>query len=165
MTMQISPPELIQQLQQDIAACEQLLSLLEQEREALGARDMEKLDTIIEQKAVQLSALEASAQARTLWAREHLQLNPADENAMRTAWQEMLDSANIPQLSKAWSRLKELQLACKDANEVNGKILSRNQKTFGRLLDIVRGQTATPNLYSAAGKSTSNHISHKVGEA
>jgi Flagellar biosynthesis/type III secretory pathway chaperone len=155
----------MQQIQGDIAACTTLLDLLERERVALGKRDMDTLDELIEQKAAQLKWLEKSSQTRTQWAREQLRLDPADQDTMKAAWQTMLENSPTPELSKSWETLKTLQDACKQANEVNGKILARNQKTFGRLIEIVRGQTATPNLYSTAGKSTGNQISHKLGEA
>lgn len=165
MTTAPSPQRILSQLDTDISACELLLTLLEQEREALANRDIDALDTIIEGKATQLKQLEASAQNRTAWARQYLGNNANGLDEIKKAWQNLVEDAAIPQLKERWESLKTLQNSCKEKNEANGKILARNQKTFNRLLDIVRGQTATPNLYSAAGKSTSGHISHKVGEA
>ncbi len=165
MNLPIQPQQLLKHLQTDITACEQLLALLEQERKALGERDMETIEGLLQQKAEKLSILEASAQVRTDWSKNYLSANSKDQQALKQAWQKILEQLDHPQLQQLWERLKELQLACKTANEVNGKILARNQKTFSRLLEIVRGQTATPKLYSAAGKSTASHISHKVGEA
>ncbi|WP_185231314.1 flagella synthesis protein FlgN [Teredinibacter franksiae] len=165
MSGQISPQQLTQQLQSDILACETLLGLLEKEKTALSSRDVDAMDGIIEQKAEQLTSLEASAQQRSQWSRDYLGQSGSDLEALKQAWANMLTSTGTPQLVEQWQKLKDLQIACKQANEVNGKILARNQKTFGRLLEIVRGQTAAPNLYSAAGKSTSGHISQKVGEA
>ncbi|SMF36142.1 flagella synthesis protein FlgN [Alteromonadaceae bacterium Bs31] len=165
MNIPIQAQELVTHLQADIAACESLLELLEQERSALGERDTETIEALLEQKAEQLSILEASAQTRTRWSKQYLSADAVDQEPLKRAWQSLLDQAEHPQLVQLWEHLKELQQACKAANEVNGKILARNQKTFGRLLEIVRGQTATPKLYSAAGKSTASHISQKVGEA
>lgn len=165
MTTAPSPQRVLSQLETDISACESLITLLEQEREALSNRDMDALDTIIEGKAAQLKQLETSAQSRTAWARQYLGNDTGGLEEIKNAWQNLLEDAAIPQLKERWETLKELQTTCKEKNEANGKILARNQKTFKRLLDIIRGQTATPDLYSAAGKSTSGHISHKVGEA
>jgi len=156
---------LTQHLQQDIQACETLLQLLEQERTALSERDLESMEAIIEKKATCLSLLEQSAKNRTAWSQQFVTSDAQDQQAVSEAWQTLLQQTNQQQLVDQWQQLKTLQSACKKANEVNGKILARNQKTFGRLLEIVRGQTASPSLYSTAGKATSSHISHKIGEA
>lgn len=163
MTAFLDPKRLLQQINNDITACETLLLLLQQERDALNNRDIDALDQIIEQKTVQLTHLENSAQQRTEWARANS--DSVDLQEIQHAWLAILEQANIPIIQEQWGKLKELQQQCKAANEVNGKILARNQKTFNRLMEIVRGQTASPNLYSAAGKSTSQHISRKMGEA
>lgn len=165
MTIPTSVAQLTQQLKQDTHACESLLDLLNQEKEALANRDMDRLDQLIAAKTEQLELLENSARQRTEWARQYLGAGNADVKQVQEAWQSMLETANVPEITATWERLKELQQSCKAANEVNGKILARNHKTFERLLGIVRGQTTTPNLYSASGKSTASHISHKVGEA
>lgn len=152
------------QLNGDIAACEALLKLLEAEREALAARDMVTLDTIIEQKATTLATLEQSARVRSEWLREYVQTSPEAGATGEPMWDSLL-AGNAPALVQSWQRLKDLQIRCRAENEVNGKIIARNQKTYARLLDIVRGQTTAPNLYSASGKSTGGGYSNKVGEA
>jgi len=165
MTFSLSPQQLFAQLQNDVSTCEKLLDLLGQEQEALAERNIEVLDTIIEHKTQQLEVLEKSAQLRTDWTRQSLGGATIDDSMIKERWQAIISSSEAPQISEQWEKLKVLQAKCKAANEVNGKILARNQKTFSRLLDIVRGQHSTPNLYSASGKSTGGHISHKVGEA
>jgi len=163
MATHLDPRQLLQQINNDVIACEALLELLEKEREALASRDVDSLESIIDQKAVQLAHLENSAKQRTEIARKNSGSN--DIKDIQQSWLQLLDKINLPTLKEQWETLKDLQKQCKNANEVNGKILSRNQKTFNRLMEIVRGQTAAPSLYSAAGKSTGQHMSRKMGEA
>ncbi|TVZ38528.1 flagella synthesis protein FlgN [Alteromonadaceae bacterium 2753L.S.0a.02] len=160
----INPQQLQAQLQSDIAACETLLDLLAAEREALTNREFETLDAIIEQKTEKLTVLEQSAILRSQWLQNFAQKQALSISEQKNLWETVMKDTT-PNLKPTWEKLKTLQHKCKEENEINGKILAKNQKTFSRLLDIVRGQTAAPNLYSANGKSTTSGYSHKVGEA
>lgn len=159
MTDQISAAMVEQLIAHDIAACQNLLALLEQEQEALKNRDAEKLGEIVEGKLSPLKTLEESAKKRTQWTQA------ASLQEASKSWDKMLDDLKNSKLKENWTLLKTLTEECRVKNEINGKILVRNQQVYGRLVDLVRGQTAAPNLYNAVGESTNRHYSNKVGEA
>lgn len=148
-----------EQIAQDTTACQALLQLMQAEREALQKRDADTLGNIIEQKAHFLEQLERSAVIRTQWAQ---QVQAADADS---AWHQILHSLRQPELQQQWDALKALMVDCRQQNETNGKLLARSQHTFGRLLNIMRGQSEAPALYTAKGGRTGGNSSHNFGEA
>ncbi len=148
-----------QQITTDINACQALLQLMEAERAALQERDAERLGAVIEEKTQYLSHLEQSAIKRSQWA-SRAQAADAD-----SGWHQLLHDLREPELNQQWEELKELMIACRSENETNGKILARSQNTVSRLLNIMRGQTDAPALYSAKGSKTGGSSSHIFGEA
>lgn len=147
-------------LQTDLASAQALLKLLSEERDALKERDHAKLEQIIQAKALHLQHLEGSANTRSQWSRA---LRANTQNSEHTFTQ-MLGELG-PEVKTAWSQLKDLLAQCRHENEVNGKILARNQKTFSRLLSILRGQNAAPNLYNNKGGRKSDMQGQRLGEA
>lgn len=157
--MSVSTAIIAQQIHADIASCEALLSLFLKERDTLKARDAEQLDIIIQEKTTLLSQLENSAKLRTQWSRAHA------AGTLEQSWEGMIDELRDTDLKQKWERLKTLFAECKKENEVNGRLLARNQQVFGRLLEIVRGQTQAPSLYSAKGAASGYSGSNRFGEA
>ncbi len=143
----------------DIQACNTLITLLEQEQEALSARDAEMLAAVVEQKIAPLTHLENSAKQRGQWS------SIDDSKKATQAWNDMLNELAQEKIKKDWETLKGLTKKCQQLNEVNGKILGRQQQVYGRLIDLMRGQTQAPTLYTASGSASTVHSSLKVDEA
>lgn len=160
MTSAFNSSNIQHMLQTDIASCEALLALLNEERDALKSRDHDRIDNIIQAKALHLQHLEGSAQTRTQWAlaSKNGKVNP------ETVWHDMLAEQGA-EIKTQWESLKNLLSDCRRENEINGKILSRNQKTFSRLVSILRGQTAGTNLYTSKGSRNAHLPGHQIGEA
>ncbi|PCK08120.1 MAG: flagellar biosynthesis protein FlgN [Alteromonadaceae bacterium] len=157
--MTISAAAIERQISTDIDACNTLLELLSNEQEALKNRDPEALSQVIEAKISPLTHLEQSARQRADWTRS------SEAGADSETWQKILDDVNSEKLQQDWLTLKELLKSCRHRNEVNGKLLIKNQQIFGRLLNIMRGQSTAPSLYSAKGSATAAGTSFKMGEA
>ena len=155
-----SSEELQQHIDQDLSMCSQLLELLREEQEALKARDVDKVEELLERKVPILEALEHNAKQRQAWASASL----AGENT-EALWASLLSSLGNTGIKQRWSQLKSLYADVRTQNEVNGKLLSRHQGTLQRLLDIMRGKTASPNLYNATGYSSASSQSNNFGEA
>ena len=151
--------ELILQIQHDTAACTLLLDLLSQERDALKTRNADALEVILKNKTETLIRLDNSAKTRTLWAQQS-NIDISDKG-----WTQLLQQLKQPEIVESWRKLKELIDECKKSNEINGKLLSRNQKTLSSLIDVMRGKTTNNSLYNAYGSSASGTASMKVGEA
>ncbi len=77
----------------------------------------------------------------------------------------MLQELANEDIKKDWDTLKELTQQCQHKNEVNGKVLIRQKQVYGRLMELMRGQTKAPNLYTATGAASSSTRSIKVDEA
>lgn len=146
-------------LRQDISACQTLLRLLDAERQALKARDTQQLEDVIQNKTALLLHLEQSAKQRGLW----VSLSGAKQKS-ETLWLGLLRQLD-PALERTWGEFKELLKVCQEQNEINGKLLARNQQVFDRLLAIVRGQSENNPLYTAKGNRGSGYNFHKLGEA
>lgn len=156
----LSQETLLQHIGQDVSACRNLLQLLEQERDALKARDLTALEDIIQNKSANLLHLEQSAKQRSVWAASLKQ--PKD--SVEDTWLALLRTCK-PQVEQTWSELKELLRECQEQNEINGKLLARNQQVFSRLLSIVRGQDESGPLYTAKGGRGAGSSVQKLGEA
>lgn len=159
MKFEIDPGEVQKQISKDIAACQSLLALLDQEQAALKSRDPEALAGVIESKLPPLAQLETSARQRAQW------LKDADPKEMSKKWRALLNDLAQDKIKRDWEKLKQLTRECQQKNETNGKILSRHQQIYGRLLEVMRGQTRAPDLYTATGSTHTRHNSNKMGEA
>lgn len=147
---------------QDITACKALIDLLQQEREHLMLRQVDALDDIVQAKTQWLSQLETSAHTRSQWLAQ-TPLNPAENPAK--AWQVLLTQLNKPDLTQQWQALKGLLQTCQDENAINGKLITRNQTTFNKLVDILRGQDTLTPLYSGKGGKLGAYTKQMLGEA
>lgn len=159
MTQPISAKIIENHINCDIQACNTLLTLLEQEQEALASRDPEILAAVVEQKIAPLTHLENSAKQRGQWS------TIGEGDKANESWNSMLAELAQDKIKKDWETLKELTQKCKQLNEVNGKILGRQQQVYGRLIELLRGQTQAPTLYTAMGTATAGRSSFKVDEA
>lgn len=159
MSKTFTAEHLVAHLNQDIAICRELLGLLQQEQTALQERDTDTLETLVEKKLPLLEALDSSAQLRQQWA-QSTGIISAEEG-----WAELLEKLSNTDVKKQWETVVELYSETRKQNEINGKLLSRHQQTVTRILDVMRGKTAGPSLYTAAGSSSSYANSTKVGEA
>ena len=146
-------------LQQDLQATRQLSELLQQEREALKARNHQRQSQLIEAKSQQMAILDGNRKKR-----ERL-LSGLGLTATKASWESLLKGASSPELPQLWQSLTAEFEACQQANVVNGKMIGRSRQIFGRLLNIMRGQVAAPDLYNQKGSRQSQARSHQVIEA
>lgn len=146
-------------IRQGIQACQKLLILLEDERDALKKRDTKELERIITDKSTSLLALEQGAKQRAAWLKTQ-----ANEPAQEQAWTQHVEQLS-PELSTQWLQFRRLLEDCQTHNEINGKMLARNQQAFKRLIDIVRGQNHGQPLYTPKGSHGSGSDYHNLGEA
>ena len=145
---------------QDADAIKQLKSLLLKERELLEQRKLEGMHEIVSLKDHLLGNLSFTAKQR-----EQLLRNAGLPTEL-VGWntflgRDALTLALIPE----WETLTNDFIECQAANEINGKMINRSKQTLSHLLNLLRGQVATPSLYTQKG-STSNHSSsHTIVKA
>lgn len=158
--MSVNPQLVAAMLQRDLDAARQLQSLLDQERELLQARNHDTLPELITAKNAELALLDAHATERRALL-ESLGVEASTEN-----WEALLQSsqalaAHLP----LWRDLQAAIKQCQGLNEINGKLIGRSQQTIKRLLDLMRGNSSSPQLYTASGNTAATHYSHSVVKA
>ncbi len=159
--MNPSPEFVSQMLAQDTQTIEQLRQILLNEREALERRDHEALPPLIEAKNQTMAALGEHALQRQSW------LDAAGLEHNHQGWQQWLQQHPDTQAQQAqWEQLAAEFEACRELNDVNGKVIQRAQQTIGQLLNLLRGQNNDgPSLYNAQGRSGSQSGSQTLGKA
>ena len=162
-SVNVSAQAVRQLIEQDIQTAKLLSDLLQQEHQILQQRDANQLNRIVAEKQHCMAKLEQSAKQRGGWINflvERTGLTPSE------CWNRLLEELKDPELKTLWSELQELLNDCKQHNDVNGKIITRGQKTLKQLLGILRGQSMeTPKLYTASGDAHSHKASHTVVKA
>lgn len=146
----------------DIQTCQNLIRLLQEENSALNSRNFDNLEEILERKNIQLNLLDNSVNTRMEW----IKLAPDNQNNdTRAIWDKMLSDINRIEISEAWITLQNLIDQCRQKNEVNGKIVIRNQAIFSKLLKVLRGQNGPTTLYTAKGSSHDSSQAQHFGSA
>lgn len=158
--MSINPSLVQQMIAQDTNATHQLKALLLQERELLEQREHEGLPAIIERKDQLLDILGQSARQRQQLL-QSLGLKTDSQS-----WDDLLSAhAALTPLRESWRTLTEAFSECQRLNEINGKMISRSKQTLGNLLNILRGQVATPQLYTQSGSTAGTSARHTLAKA
>lgn len=147
-------------LVQDTNAITQLRALLLQERELLEQRKPEGLQEIVNQKDHLLGNLSFNAKQRAQLLR-NASLSTDLEGWKAFLGRDALTFALIPE----WQTLTQDFIECQAANEINGKMINRSKQTLTHLLNLIRGQVATPSLYTQKGSTNNHHSSHTVVKA
>ncbi len=162
-SINVSAQAVRQLIEQDILVAQQLSKLLEQEHQVLQSRDSEQLNRVVAEKQHCMARLEGSAKQRGGWISflaERTGMAPKD------CWLRLLEELKDPALLPLWEEFQLKLNDCKAHNDVNGKIISRGQKTLKQLLGLLRGQSIdTPRLYNASGDAHQHNASHTVIKA
>ena len=158
--MSLNAEQIQKMLALDSAAIEQLIQLLQQEQEELPNRDHARLSQIVEQKNALLDQLGQHAKLR-----QH-QLHTLGLSTNAEGWDLFLQRNSLTlHMRSEWQALQARFAECQTLNEINGKIIARSRKTLDHLLNLVRGKTASANLYSANGAAVQQSYSHSITKA
>ncbi len=151
--------ELKKQLHQDLNDLDKLTELLSREKDLLKTRDHEAIQKNLNLKSELVAQLDArSKQKARLLASSGLGIKPGQvEHA--------LAKLNDSELMQLWQASRKKMEHCKERNQVNGGIISRSLQRTGKLMSILRGQSASPNLYGQQGKEQSMGGRHSIGKA
>jgi len=139
-------------LDEEIEGGRHLLAALEAERNALGSGDSASLDETGTHK-------QAAFQRLLQLERERSDLCEAlgyedDQEGM----QQLIASYNPgPDLMNKWKQLLEVMQACRQANEVNGKVVHLKRQQVQRGLELLRGHVVKDSLYGPSGETAIEH--------
>ena len=143
------------------ATClKQLLKTLKQEHEVLISGDVDALLKTTENKQQLLHKLECHMDSVNGFVRkEGLGVDIA-------ALQEVIEKlpANNP-LQKQWLTLQQLSKECQDQNEINGGIVTLNQRHTREALNILKGNQSTGDTYGKQGTANSSALSGTLAKA
>lgn len=138
-----------QLLSLDLQHSTRLENVLREERLTLQQRDQQQLSALVEEKEQLLSKLDQSAKLRSQWLQQLGLKASADD------WEKLVLKQQDPSLTDRFQALNDSIKNCRELNEVNGRLIGRSQQTLAKLLNIMRGTQATPQLYGSDG-STQN---------
>src|SRR3990167_6967635 len=138
---------LLELFNDDIGSAEQLLELLDDEFQALGERDLVRLQSILGKKQPLLVQLDQHGQARSRLLLS-LQLS-ADRAGLQTLAERSSQGAEL--LARG-DQLQTLLERCQAGNLRNGRLIRTNQATTSNMLGILRGGE-TPSLYDSRGST------------
>jgi flagella synthesis protein FlgN len=138
-----------QLLSLDLQHSTRLESVLREERLTLQQRDQKQLSALVEEKEQLLGKLDQSAKLRSQWLQQLGLKASADD------WEKLVLKQQDPSLTDRYQALNDSVKNCRELNEVNGRLIGRSQQTLAKLLNIMRGTQATPQLYGSNG-STQN---------
>lgn len=121
---------------------QELLGVLEAERDALLGRDPAALEGIVAHKLALLTAIEGLLKAGTV---PHPETGPRDLN-LRHRVDEILEEAVR-------------------RNELNGRIAAQREISVRQALDVLTGRASTPPLYGPAGRASTRRGGQAIGIA
>ena len=131
----------------DIGTAERLLELIDSEFQALGERDLTRLQSILADKQPLLVQLDQHGKARSQMLLE-LQLS-ADRAGLQALAERSTQGAEL--LARG-DELNALLERCQAANLRNGRLIRSSQASANSLLGILRGGE-TPNIYDSRGST------------
>lgn len=132
-------------LQRDSEAVASLRTLLLDEREALAARDLARLNETVQRKLECVALLERQEQER----RDLLRIGRSRD------WNALLATVD-PALLDTWKELGGALREVADLSAANEKIVTRARHATQRLLGLMRGQGPEPaSVYDKLGRARS----------
>ncbi len=130
-------------LQSDIDLSQQLLTALQQERQALEARQYQRFEELLSEKHTLIASLEKNTLTRRTW------LIQRGFNNETSALQATQRSARA--VAAHWENAASLWRDCQTANQINEQICRRTQVVVQGVLDVLRGQHGQKATYNAHG--------------
>ena len=136
---------LLQLFTDDIGHAKRLLELMDEEFQALGERDLARLELLLADKQPLLALLDQHGRQRSQLlanlglSADHAGLQQLAERSPHG--QELLDRSD---------ELGQLLEGCQSANQRNGRLIRANRASVGSMLGILRGGDA-PGLYDSRG--------------
>jgi flagella synthesis protein FlgN len=137
-----------------------LLTCILAERRALSARDNDALQHTTGEKLEHTRQLEALEQKREqMLARLGFSNDPA---GLRRC---LKNQPHADRLSGLWQQVLETIKDCRNANLTNGGILEASRQHVEQALCLLRGQSASPALYSPRGEAGASLGHRHLGKA
>lgn len=142
-------------LSEEISLSEQLLKLIEQEKEHMALPLDEASESILQTKLSLLQHLQSVTSQR-----QNLMLQHGYESTPQGIEFCSLACAHAPAIRQHFSHLSYLARECHSANQMLGQLLHRKSGFFSRLLANL-SESDQPQLYQANGQHDNSAVLHK----
>ncbi len=142
-----------------------LLETLSNEREALEAQDLQRINDIAGHKYAlveRLDACEAQRMSLCLSTATTGLGDPAAASQMSDFLQEFDNSSRT--LNQLWTAISVAIESCRTLNIANGAIIRLRQQHFESSLAILRGGDSGNGTYQRSGVSAADHASQSITE-
>ncbi len=146
-------------INKDYDISQKLLAILNNETASIRERDFEAVKSILLNKASLLDQLKNHADIRKQW------LISLHKVADEENWQQLIQSFDNPEVVETWSKVNQTIKDCQSINNVNGVLISRSQKTHGRLIHLLKGNSPSNELYNANGNKQASRAYSTVAKA
>lgn len=139
----------------------QLMTLLQDERDALSTNDGNALEVITNSKEklaekIQINTRKCSQQL--------LEAGFGEGNISLTKYIETCAEPLATQFKSAWDNLQSILKQCQEENRINGKLINSSQRRIKQALSILQGKPVEEDLYGKGGKSVNlssgNSLTH-----
>ncbi|MBT8148620.1 MAG: flagellar protein FlgN [Gammaproteobacteria bacterium] len=130
-----------------------MVSVLKQERAVLEQRQHRALEQFAEQKIALAAKLEARHKARAALLPNSM-ANASDSQSWRASI-EALEMQSAVTLLPSWNEVEALLRESRELLQINEKIVGNLQNNVNRFINALRGETASGQTYTAAGKAES----------
>lgn len=139
---------------------QRLSDLLVEEQRVLTGRDHELLLGIAAEKSQHIAALERLAERRTAFLRRN-GLHPGREGMLD--W--LTTHPERETAARAWLRIQELAGSAREANEINGGLLSLELQRLQRRLAFLHAHASNDPTYTPDGYTQTSPPWRSLGEA
>jgi flagella synthesis protein FlgN len=153
--MQTSGSNPAASLGEEINAGKILLELLQREQEHLIHADLEALTAVTAEKE------KAVARMTELALQRHRTLLAAGFEASENGMQHWIGKADAA-AAKSWNELLEIARQAKEANRVNGMLISQHMARNQNALNVLQGNPQGGNMYGPDGQTTSQPTSRTL---
>lgn len=137
-----------------------LKETLEEEREALRAQDMDKLQAALDMKASCVAELQGMEQKRQVLCEAAGFAAGAEQMAEMMAW---CDESAV--IENCWLHLMQIAAECLSINDTNGAIIHGRKQQIESTLTVVRGGTINRETYDFRGKESRDQKARPIAQA
>ena len=151
-----------QYLTQCLASSDQLILMLERERNALSNQSAKELENTAFEKKLLAELIDSQTkECGQRLEQEGYGQGPASiSNYISKAGEDV-----SKELSTLWESIQQNLKRCQNENRVNGRVLETSQKRIKQAIDILHGQAPEGVLYGRAGKTVSDSKAHTLSRA
>lgn len=139
--------------EQDIKLVDDLLLMLTREQISLINMDIDAVEQLLDEKALLLQKISASAQVR------YKALSTLGFEASEAGMANWVKKYANTKVMQDWSGFQETVQQAKELNLLNGKLINQHFYRNQQFLHQLQGNPNSQGMYGANGQTTSRHFS------